>query len=376
MASPPSLADETADKTARVKYTRHQLDRLEEEFNDHQFIDSQETLRLSAELGISAKQIRTWFQNKRAMLRRLAIRAAGSNYVPQLQRPAAQSKARTPPASPRGAGDSRPSQPAAVPSAFAVDNPGVQAQCTAGTEFQPQQRVPPHGSFPAGGGYLTVPQPRWNDRMSPTVPSSPSPAVSSGDEEALSASVELRPNVAANPYRPYGSVESIWPDSPPPPLTSSFSHSAPCITAGRSPTGHDCIRYRQAPYSTAAAPPMWQAQPQWQQVVQPPQGPPPPPVHNVQTWSQPAAAEPPQGPPPQVHKVPEGVWTQPEPAAATGHVLQGTWVPSPWQPTQAGASAPPAEDSHTVPDIGSLTALVLEMEATAISGRNGGAGNS
>ncbi|KAL3193280.1 hypothetical protein MRX96_046798 [Rhipicephalus microplus] len=213
MASPPSLADETADKTARVKYTRHQLDRLEEEFNDHQFIDSQETLRLSAELGISAKQIRTWFQNKRAMLRRLAIRAAGSNYVPP---------------------------PAAVASAFAVDNPGVQAQCTvAGTDFQPQQRVPPHGSFPAGGGYLTVPQPRWNDRMSPTVPSSPSPAVSSGDEEALSASVELRPNVAATPCRPYGSVESIWPDSPPPPLTSSFSHSAPCITAGRSPTGHD-----------------------------------------------------------------------------------------------------------------------------------------
>ncbi|KAL3193279.1 hypothetical protein MRX96_046797 [Rhipicephalus microplus] len=98
---------------------------------------------------------------------------------------------------------------------------------------------------------------------------------------------------------------------------------------------------------------MWQAQPQWQQVVQPP-----------------------QGPPPLVHNVPEGVWTQPEPAAATGHVLQGTWAPLPWQPTQADASAPPAEDSHTVPDIGSLTALVLEMEATAISGRNGGAGNS
>ncbi|KAL1448735.1 hypothetical protein MTO96_028169 [Rhipicephalus appendiculatus] len=332
MASPPAFADESADKTTRAKYTRHQLDRLEEEFNEHQFIDSEQTLRISAELGISAKQIRTWFQNKRAMLRRRAIRAAGSNYVPQLQRPAAQSKPRpTPPASPRGAGDGQLSP---APS-FTVDGPGVQVQCPAGNEFQPQQSVPPLGSFPAGGGYLTVPQPRWNDRMSPTIPSSPSPAMSSGDEEALSASVELRPNVAAPPYRPYGSFESIWPTNPPPPLTSSFSHSAPCISAGRSPTGQDCIP------------------PQWQQ-VQAPQGPPLP-VHNVQ----------------------EGVWSQPAPAVATGHGPQGSWTQSPWQTTQAGASAPPAaENSEPVPNIGSLTALVLEMEAAAISGRNGGAGNS
>ncbi|XP_037501237.1 homeobox protein B-H2-like [Rhipicephalus sanguineus] len=356
MASPPALADETADKTTRAKYSRHQLNRLEEEFNDHQFIDSQQTLRLSAELGISAKQIRTWFQNKRAMLRRRMIRAAGSNYVPQLQRPVAQSKAHpTPPASPRGAGDSHlsPAPPAAATPAFTVDGPVVQVQCPAGTEFQPQQSVPPLGSFPTGSGYLTVPQPRWNDRMSPTIPSSPSPAMSSGDEEALSASVELRPNVAAPPCRPYGSFESLCrPTNPSPPLTSSFSHSAPCISPGGNPTGHDCIRYRQAPYSTAAAPSMWQAQPQWQQLQAP------------------------QRPPPQVNDIQQGVWSLPSPAAATGHGLQGSWTPSPWQPTPAGASAPPAEDSQPVPDIGSLTALVMEMEATAISGRNGGAGNS
>ncbi|XP_037576628.2 uncharacterized protein LOC119458837 [Dermacentor silvarum] len=86
MASPPAAADET--REPRAKYSRSQLDRLEDVFRHQQFIDPQQTLQLSCELGISVKQTRTWFQNKRAMLRRRAIKVAGSSYVPNLQLPA------------------------------------------------------------------------------------------------------------------------------------------------------------------------------------------------------------------------------------------------------------------------------------------------
>lgn len=368
MASPPSPTDESPEKSPRPKYSRSQLNRLEQEFEKHHFLNTQQALELSAELGISFKQIRTWFQNKRATMRRLEIRAAGRSYVPPLQRPVALCRPLArPPASPRGAGDGQQSSgsPAALaPAALApaADCPSVQVQHLVGAEAQPQQSVSPLGPLHAGADYLTVPQPQWNDRLSPTMPPSPPSVVgSSGDEGTPPKSLEVRPNVATSPVRPYGSLESMRPANPRPPLTTAFSQSDPCVSFGSSPDEQNGIQYGQMPYNIAPdehAASMQQGQPQWQPQWQPldaPQLPPPPPVAN------------------NVHQ--EG-WSLPAPMEAAGDQRWGPWVPSPWQPAGASASTDSAREAESLRDIDEMTSLALELNDAAISRMYGGAGPS
>nr|XP_050037892.2 homeobox protein MSX-2-like [Dermacentor andersoni] len=170
MASPPAAAADGT-RQPRAKYSRSQLDRLEDVFRHQQFIDAQQTLLLASELGISAKQTRTWFQNKRAMLRRRAIKVIGDSYVPNLQLPAGRPNTYPSPlASPRDTGDSRQSaSPAVVPPATTVVSPGfqVQSQTLAAQpqQTQPQQSLPSLGSFPTGHGFLAIPQLRWDGRV-------------------------------------------------------------------------------------------------------------------------------------------------------------------------------------------------------------------
>ncbi|XP_070378230.1 uncharacterized protein [Dermacentor albipictus] len=294
MASPPATAAADGTRVPRANYSRSQLDRLEGVFRHKQFLERQEVLQLACQLGITTKQTRTWFQNKRAMLRRRGIRIIGDSYVPNLQPPAGcpgcpgcSNAHPSPLPSPRDTEDSRQlASPAVVPPATTVVCPGlsVQSQILAGNETQPQQSPPSLGSFHTGHDFLAIPQPRWDGRVSRAVPSSAFPALSSGDEQVLSASVQLRPNVAAPWNRQYGSFESLYPTRPPPPpLTSSLSHSAPCVSFGGGQSDRGYVQHQQfgvaAPASTS-----WQGQPQWPQ-VQLPQGPPASDVQQQDCWA-------------------------------------------------------------------------------------------
>ncbi|XP_040076149.1 homeobox protein CDX-2-like [Ixodes scapularis] len=95
--------DENDVSDSRVRYTDHQLQKLEEIFSEHAFINGDQAALLSRELGISLKQTRTWFQNRRAKLRRRAIKAEGKNYVPKLS-PGPIRICRTPPSPSSGTG--------------------------------------------------------------------------------------------------------------------------------------------------------------------------------------------------------------------------------------------------------------------------------
>ncbi|XP_070377314.1 uncharacterized protein [Dermacentor albipictus] len=323
MASPPATVAADGTRVPRAKYSRSQLDRLEVVFRHKQFIERQEVQQLAGQLGITTKQTRTWFQNKRAMLRRRAIKIIGDSYVPNLQRPAGcpgcSNAHPSPSASPRDTGDGRQlASPGVVPPATTVVCPGlpVQSQTLAGSETQPQQSLPSLGSFHTGHDFLAIPQPRWDGRVSRAVPSSAFPALSSGDERVLSASVELRPNVAAPWNRQFGSFESLYPiRPPPPPLTSSLSHSAPCVSFGGGQSDRDYVQYQQsgvaAPASTS-----WQGQPQWPQ-VQLPQGPPESDVQHLDWWSPATVAA----------------------GGASVDVHGDAREPSSWQTSGAGASA-------------------------------------
>ena len=49
----------------RTKFTKHQIDRLEENFEKKKYIDGAERFLLAKDLGLSVITIKTWYQNKR-----------------------------------------------------------------------------------------------------------------------------------------------------------------------------------------------------------------------------------------------------------------------------------------------------------------------
>jgi len=58
----------------KLKYSKEQVQVLEEEFNKANYIVSENGDRLARELGITVKQLRIWYQNRRAKLRREALK--------------------------------------------------------------------------------------------------------------------------------------------------------------------------------------------------------------------------------------------------------------------------------------------------------------
>ena len=58
-------------KRSRTAFTVTQLNRLLEEFNVHQYLTEERRVALSAELGLSVSQIKVWFQNKRAKIKKI-----------------------------------------------------------------------------------------------------------------------------------------------------------------------------------------------------------------------------------------------------------------------------------------------------------------
>ena len=63
----PSSADE---KRPRTAFTASQLDRLRDEFDASKYLNEDRRLSLARELDLNESQIKIWFQNKRAKMKK------------------------------------------------------------------------------------------------------------------------------------------------------------------------------------------------------------------------------------------------------------------------------------------------------------------
>uniref|UniRef100_A0A1I7XR68 Homeobox protein engrailed-like n=1 Tax=Heterorhabditis bacteriophora TaxID=37862 RepID=A0A1I7XR68_HETBA len=62
------MSDE--EKRPRTAFTPNQLDRLKKQFLDNKYLTEKRRQELAHELGLNESQIKIWFQNKRAKLKK------------------------------------------------------------------------------------------------------------------------------------------------------------------------------------------------------------------------------------------------------------------------------------------------------------------
>lgn len=71
------LSDDDS-KRSRTAFSNFQLKRLQDEFNQQQYLTEERRVALSEELGLSVSQIKVWFQNKRAKIKKIVgVRGGG-----------------------------------------------------------------------------------------------------------------------------------------------------------------------------------------------------------------------------------------------------------------------------------------------------------
>ena len=58
------------DKRPRTAFSSDQLNRLKDEFNSNRYLTEERRRALAGELGLNDNQIKIWFQNKRAKLKK------------------------------------------------------------------------------------------------------------------------------------------------------------------------------------------------------------------------------------------------------------------------------------------------------------------
>ncbi|XP_013856819.1 homeobox protein engrailed-1-A, partial [Austrofundulus limnaeus] len=58
------------DKRPRTAFTAEQLQRLKSEFQTNRYLTEQRRQNLAQELGLNESQIKIWFQNKRAKIKK------------------------------------------------------------------------------------------------------------------------------------------------------------------------------------------------------------------------------------------------------------------------------------------------------------------
>merc|ERR1711892_1135884 len=62
--------DDLDDKRPRTAFTNEQLNRLRSEFTANRYLTEERRKNLCSELGLSENQLKIWFQNKRAKLKK------------------------------------------------------------------------------------------------------------------------------------------------------------------------------------------------------------------------------------------------------------------------------------------------------------------
>ncbi|XP_062548454.1 segmentation polarity homeobox protein engrailed-like [Armigeres subalbatus] len=67
---PPKQKGESEEKRPRTAFTTAQLQRLKNEFNENRYLTEKRRQALSAELNLNESQIKIWFQNKRAKIKK------------------------------------------------------------------------------------------------------------------------------------------------------------------------------------------------------------------------------------------------------------------------------------------------------------------
>ncbi|PIO77086.1 homeobox domain protein [Teladorsagia circumcincta] len=58
-------------KGGQIRFTNEQTDALENKFDNHKYLSPQERKKLAKSLSLSERQVKTWFQNRRAKWRRV-----------------------------------------------------------------------------------------------------------------------------------------------------------------------------------------------------------------------------------------------------------------------------------------------------------------
>ena len=66
----PTRTPSSDDKRPRTAFTSEQLKRLRKEFTANRYLTEERRKNLCAELGLSENQLKIWFQNKRAKLKK------------------------------------------------------------------------------------------------------------------------------------------------------------------------------------------------------------------------------------------------------------------------------------------------------------------
>ena len=66
----PSAVVVARTKRSRIQFSPSQLDRLEQEFQENQYLDRDQREVLGVELNLSEKTVKIWFQNRRTKFRK------------------------------------------------------------------------------------------------------------------------------------------------------------------------------------------------------------------------------------------------------------------------------------------------------------------
>uniref|UniRef100_A0A914X9A7 Homeobox protein engrailed-like n=1 Tax=Plectus sambesii TaxID=2011161 RepID=A0A914X9A7_9BILA len=68
--STPAAVPTADEKRPRTAFTSEQLNRLKSEFTDNRYLTEKRRQELAHELGLNESQIKIWFQNKRAKIKK------------------------------------------------------------------------------------------------------------------------------------------------------------------------------------------------------------------------------------------------------------------------------------------------------------------
>ena len=69
-APAPSSSSSSAEKRPRTAFSSEQLGRLKKEFEANRYLTEERRKNLAEELGLNENQIKIWFQNKRAKIKK------------------------------------------------------------------------------------------------------------------------------------------------------------------------------------------------------------------------------------------------------------------------------------------------------------------